>query len=150
MHTWYAGHLLCGTQTYTSACCFPCTLTTPPRYPLKAKAEEQLMHYRHGWWQSTQENGLTLKDVRNDEEIHAESGWLGQQEGNILAKSHGMADGLRKSIYLKLITDSYSATVHFGRLGCQTFRGNRLSLAVCLDNTQQIGSRTDHSFFALC
>lgn len=149
MNTWYAGHLL--SRTPVPPDLHQCLLSP--------------MHSDHfcfcfegipqcitniEWWQSTQENGLTLKDVRNDEEIHAEAGWLGQQEGNILAKSQGMADGLRKSIYLKLITDSYSATVHFGQFGCQTFRGNRLSLAVCLDNTQQIGSRTNHSFFALC
>lgn len=59
--------------------------------------------------------------VRNDERSQAESGWLGQQEGNTLAGTHKMSEGLRKSIYLKLIMDSYSATVHFIRFGCQLF-----------------------------
>ena len=89
------------------------------------------MHYNHRWWQSIQENGLIIGDVRNDEGSQAESGWLHQQEGNTLAGTHEMADGLRKPIYLKLIMDSYSATVHFIQLGCQLFgAGSCHSLSV--------------------
>ena len=67
--------------------------------PLTAEVEEQLMYYNHTWWQSVQENGVIIGDVRNDEGSQPESGWLGQQEGNILAGTCEMADGLRKSIY---------------------------------------------------
>jgi len=62
-----------------------------------------------------------IGDVRNDEGSQAELGWLDQQKWNTLAGTHEMADGLRKSIYLKLVTDSYSAAVHFIWFGCQLF-----------------------------
>lgn len=77
------------------------------------------LHYNHRWWQSIQENGLIIGDVRNDEGSQAKLGWLGQQEGNALAGTPEIADGLRKSIYLKLIMDSYSTTVHIIQFGCQ-------------------------------
>lgn len=93
------------------------------------------MHYNQRWWQSIQENGLVIGDVRNDEGSQAELGWLGQQEGNTLAGTQEMVDGLRKSILFKTDSGFILCYCSFYTVWLSTLWGRKLSLAVCLDNT---------------